>query len=353
MKILMLAEGDSANTKNWTDNLTKYGEATITLWSMPKGSGLRRLLYLPMAIFSVRKKIRNIKPDVVIGYRTTSYGFIGAMSGFRPLVLAAQGVSDVWPPGHWSNVISSMMARYAIKRADLIHAWGKNMVPSLYSLGAREDQIMIMPRGIDVDKFPFKLPFMNPQQLTLVVSRSLYPEYHHDLLLTAFAAVVKHFPEIQCRLIVAGHGPLLATLQEQCKTMGISDQVNFTGKVSAEVLSQYLQESDIYVSLPDTEGISSSLLEAMAAGCFPIVTDLPANRELMGDSNKNGILVSLNSAEVEKAILTIVEQQVDVRKIVTENRTQVDSNANARINSNKFVLRYLDLKRERKDLQTV
>jgi len=342
IKILMLAESESANTANWIDSLTKFGEAHVTLWSLPRGSALKRLLYIPFAILSVRKKIREIKPDIVIGYRTTSYGFIGAMSGFRPLVLAAQGESDVWPPGHWSNFMSSGMARYAIKHADLIHAWGKNMVPSLRSLGAKENQILIMPRGIDISKFTFKLPFSNPDKLTLVVSRSLYPEYHHDLLLVAFSNVVTYFPEIQCHLIVAGDGPLLPALVDQCKALGISDQVKFSGKVSTQVLSNYLQESDIYVSFPDTEGISASLFEAMASGCFPIVTDLAANREFI-ESGKNGYLVSLNANEIEKVIITTWKERESIKSVVVENFEFVESFANTRLNSPKFVAAYKEL----------
>jgi len=54
-----------------------------------------------------------------------------------------------------------------------------------------------------------------------------------------------------------------------------------------------LRRSQVYVSLVSTEGVSSSLLEAMACGVFPIVPDIPANR-LWIEDGKNGFLVPMD-----------------------------------------------------------
>lgn len=342
MKILMLAEAGTANTQNWVDSLTRFGKSTVEVWSFPKYPSWLRLLYIPIAVLKVRRKIRNFKPDVVIGYRTTSYGFIGALTNFHPLVLAAQGESDVWPPNHWSNHISSKMAKHAIRNASLIHAWGKNMVPALVSLGARTEQLLVLSRGIDMEKFTYKVPFSNDSQITLIVSRSLYPEYHHEILLKAYAKVVHKRPEVNFKLIVAGDGPLLLQLKEQCLNLEIGNHVLFAGRLDSTSLSAHLSEADIYISLPDTEGISSSLLEAMASGCYPIVTDLPANREFI-ESGKNGMLVSLEVDEVVNAILSVLDNKEKILLSSEGNRSLIEQHADTRINSAKFVARYKQL----------
>lgn len=342
IKILMLAERGSANTSNWVDGLTRYGGAQVEVWSLPNVSFWIRFLYIPLAILAVRRKIKTFHPDILVGYRTTSYGFIAAMSKFNPLVLAAQGESDVWPPGHWSNVVSLAMAKHSIRHASLIHAWGKNMVPSLMSHGASANQILVMPRGIDVSRFHFSIPFKQPKQVSLVVSRALYPEYHHALLLNAFARVVRSLPEVKCQLIIAGDGPLRGALSQQCIVLGISNLVTFTGKVNAELLNRYLQVSDIYISLPETEGLSSSLLEAMASGCFPIVTDLPANREVIVNG-ENGQLVALQEDEIERAIISVWNTPEAAKRIALSNRILIESYADSRINSVNFVEKYRDL----------
>jgi L-malate glycosyltransferase len=45
-----------------------------------------------------------------------------------------------------------------------------------------------------------------------------------------------------------------------------------------------------FVSLPQSDSVSVSVLEAMAHGCIPILSDLPANRELVRDGD-NGLIV--------------------------------------------------------------
>lgn len=342
MRILMLAEKGTANTLNWASNLSCYGEAIVEIWSLPQGSSLRRFFYIPRAIIILRRRFKQFKPDILIGYRTTSYGFIGALTGFEPLVLAAQGESDVWPPGHWTNTISSFMARYAIRRASLIHVWGRNMVPALLKLGASSEQIMVMPRGIDLSKLNFKEPFSQSNKLTMIVSRSLYSEYHHSLILEAFAQVAKDLTGVDCKLIIAGDGPLKESLLDLAESLGISDSVLFVGRLEINQLSSFLGDSDLYVSLPDTEGISSSLLEAMASGCYPIVTNLPANQELI-ESGKNGKLVSLNVEEVVDAILKIWKNRENAQEVALKNRFLIESYADTSINSAKFVLRYKQL----------
>jgi glycosyltransferase involved in cell wall biosynthesis len=342
----MLAEKDNANTNNWVENLRRYGPAEIEVWSLPRRSNLIRLLYLPIAVLQVKEKIAKFNPDLVIGYRTTSYGFIGALTGFKPLVIAAQGESDVWPPSHWSSIIKRGMAKYAVNRSNLIHAWGKNMARSLVDLGAANNKILIMPRGINLSKFQFRLPFKQPQTLTLIVSRSLFPEYHHDLIIRAFAKVRLKLPTTDCKLIIAGDGILKTYLQELCNKLGIPNNVLFTGRIDNAKLNQYLSEADLYISLPDTEGVSSSLFEAFATGCYPIVTDLPANKEWI-DSGKNGLLVKISEDNLADAIIAVNDKRNNLVPHVIRNRAIVEGSASAEVNTRKFIDEYFTIIQKR------
>jgi glycosyltransferase involved in cell wall biosynthesis len=61
----------------------------------------------------------------------------------------------------------------------------------------------------------------------------------------------------------------------------------------------------LFVSVPESDGTSVSLLEAMAAGCLPILSDLPANREWVEDG-RNGLLVD-DLANLGTALLRAME----------------------------------------------
>jgi glycosyltransferase involved in cell wall biosynthesis len=73
----------------------------------------------------------------------------------------------------------------------------------------------------------------------------------------------------------------------------VEGAVRFIGRVSHDSMSGLLGQSDIYVSTSLSDGTSVSLLEAMAAGAFPVVTDIPANLEWIRDG-ENGFLVPVN-----------------------------------------------------------
>jgi glycosyltransferase involved in cell wall biosynthesis len=88
--------------------------------------------------------------------------------------------------------------------------------------------------------------------------------------------------------------------------LGIKSSVHFVGYVNEPVQSNYYATAQFYFSLPESDATSVSLLEAMAYGCVPIVSDIPANREWI-EHGKNGIIVGTNTNIVE-----------EIRKIDTE-----------------------------------
>jgi glycosyltransferase involved in cell wall biosynthesis len=341
MRILFLGD-PSPNTFNWIKALRFQPGVTVHLWSMERFRGLMKWLSVPIAIVQVWRLTKTFRPNVVIGYRTTSYGFIGACSGFRPLVIAAQGESDVWPPGHWSNLFTERMARVAIKRAGIIHAWGENMAHALFRLGADRSKVLIGHRGILLDQFTYHEPFGERNAITFVCTRSLYAEYHHDLVLDVLKALEDFFLDIQFLLVVIGDGSRKEFLVHYANELCLRSEIKWVGRIPPDHVLDWLTKSDIYISLPDTEGVSSSLLEAMASGCYPIVTDLPANREWIQDS-VNGRLVSHRLEEIVDICKEVVQNRYDLMPGIEENRKRIEHVADATIINAFFIDRYRKL----------
>ena len=80
-------------------------------------------------------------------------------------------------------------------------------------------------------------------------------------------------------------------LKDLAKKLNIENKVNFTGRIPNTELPKLLQESNIYISMPITEGVSASLFEAMAANCYPIVTDIAGNQSWI-KHRENGQLIT-------------------------------------------------------------
>ena len=108
--------------------------------------------------------------------------------------------------------------------------------------------------------------------------------YQIDQIIHQSASFFNEQPDWNLRS--AASGSETKKLQEMASEVLSNDQYEFVGfQTSDENRKNYLR-SKIYVSIPNTDGTSISLLEALAYGCIPIVSDLPANREWIEDGEE-------------------------------------------------------------------
>jgi hypothetical protein len=83
--------------------------------------------------------------------RTTSYGFLATLSSVKPIAIAQQGRTDLWPE---SSVLLQPKnnPKLCIQNA-LIHAWGPVMTISMGKANVDMDKVLVLPKGIDLSKF--------------------------------------------------------------------------------------------------------------------------------------------------------------------------------------------------------
>lgn len=342
-RILFLGETYRADAITWMNGLKEFGDFEIVTWELKSSSNgisrLKRILEFVKTLFFIKKIAKNLNPDMVIAERTTSYGFLAVISGIKPVAIAQQGITDLWPTNSPLKPFKRLIQNYAFKKANLIHAWGTVMAEHMKAENVNMQKVMIMPKGINLNQFEYKENTSNT--IKAIVTRSLKPEYMHNIILEAFSILkTKNIP---FELTIVGGGPLLVNTKQLAKTLNIETEVIFTGVIDNNVLPQYLQDSNLYISMPTTEGVSASLFEAMASGCYPIVTDLLGNRSWI-TNQENGILVpSENSIELAKAIEWSFNN-IEIReKTIRQNRNFVEKNANYAINMKKIAATYHQL----------
>ncbi|MBA3827740.1 MAG: glycosyltransferase family 4 protein [Taibaiella sp.] len=350
LKILLLAD-PLANAKHWINGLEQYGDAEVTNWHLNQTGRIKRTLEWITMLLTIKKKVKRFAPDIIIGYRLTSYGFLAAWSGYHPCVIAAQGITDVWPQNHWTTPFKALLARYAIKHADKIHAWGQHMTDSIVHYGASPSQLFVLPRGIDLGIFyPVQKQYIKGQKINMCVTRALFPEYGHMVILKALKLLVDNGYDIS--LAIAGNGTELENLQSFVKKNGLSEHVSFLGYVPNGELPELLRRSDIYISMPDTEGVSASLLEAMGCGCLPIVSDLPANRAFIIDG-KNGYLVEVgNEQMLFDKIKTTLNNESIFNNAILENIQYIKQNTSLKKNMQLFGAMYRRLIQNNNSINT-
>jgi glycosyltransferase involved in cell wall biosynthesis len=277
---------------------------------------------------------------MVIAERTTSYGFLAAVSGAKLTAIAQQGRTDLWPEKSLSLPLKKRLQHYAFQKANLIHAWGPVMTISMRDANVDMNKVMVLPKGIDLKQFENKNN-ANPAKICAIVTRSLSCEYRHSVILKSFA--ILNQKGIDFELIIIGDGIQLAALKNLTKKLNIEDKVNFIGRIPNTALPKLLQQSNIYISMPITEGVSASLFEAMATHCYPIVSDISGNQSWIRH-RENGQLVTVDDCEMlAEAVCWAFENNTHRTEAVLKNRRFVEQNADYDTNMNIIANKYHEL----------
>ena len=151
------------------------------------------------------------------------------------------------------------------------------------------ERVKVCPMGVHIEPpLPVSREVLRRSlgltRFTVFAMGRLVPIKGFDVLLKAAAKI----PEID--VVIAGEGPEASRLRALAADLGA--RVKFVGVVAAEEKRAWLTASDVFV-MPSrrsrwgrTEGTPTALLEAMAHECLPLLSELPANRELLADGQR-------------------------------------------------------------------
>jgi glycosyltransferase involved in cell wall biosynthesis len=340
-RILFLGETYRADAITWINGLKEFGNFEIVTWELQCNSEganrIIRIFELLKTIFTFKSIAKKYNADMVIAERTTSYGFLAAISGISPIAIAQQGESDLWPKHSILYPFKKILQDYAFKKATLIHAWGSIMSNYMQNHKVDMSKVMVMPKGINLNLFEFQ-DTLAQTKIKAIVTRSLKPEYKHEVILKAFAILKQK--NIPFELTIVGDGILLNDLKKLSLQMDIQKEVIFAGRINNSDLPKLLQESNLYISMPITEGVSSSLFEAMACGNFPIVTNIQGNQNWI-NNEKNGLLVESGNSKTLASAIEWAFSNTEIRKkAIFDNRKFVEENASYAINMKKIADAY-------------
>ncbi len=138
-----------------------------------------------------------------------------------------------------------------------------------------------------------KKPSHGVRNREIVTAGRLEPQKNHKLLIEAFRGFSEQFPDY--RLVIYGKGYLEEELKAFAGELHLEEKVIFAGFSSH--IQEKLHSASMFVLSSDYEGVSNSLMEAMALGLPVISTDCPIGGSAMLIKNReNGLLVPVGSA---------------------------------------------------------
>jgi glycosyltransferase involved in cell wall biosynthesis len=171
-------------------------------------------------------------------------------------------------------------AAYALQRADLVLCDADNLAAAARRAGARRETVRALPWGIDLTRFT---PAPERTSGLIVSTRMHEPVYDLPTVIEAAARVLATHPH--GTLVVVGDGSQRAALERLAATRLPAGRWRFTGRIAPQAMAELLGRAEVVISASHSDSTSQSLLETMACGAMPVVSDLEGNREWVGDGD--------------------------------------------------------------------
>ncbi len=143
----------------------------------------------------------------------------------------------------------------------------------LVKRGFSHDSIVVVGNGVSIDDYSFS---ENKGPHSLIYIGRLTELKRVSSLIEIVSIIKKEIPDIILHIV--GDGPKRGEVNRKIEALGVSDNVAMHGYVSEEEKIGLLASSAIYLSNSCFEGFGIPLVEAMATGTVPVVSDLDAHR---------------------------------------------------------------------------
>lgn len=342
MKICYLSVASSVHTKKWCEYFLQKGYEvhvisfvpwelegvrvhTVNMEEMVNRSSLAKLGYL-FAVSRVRKLIREIKPDLVHAHYATSYGLLGALTGFHPFIVSVWG-SDVFSFPKKSP-LHRMMLQYVLGRADAILSTSKVMAEETALYTKRE--VLITPFGVDTKIFrPLAtdpLSLSDPQKgeaLVIGTVKRLEEIYGVDVLIHGFKLLRDRLPDRNLVLRIAGDGRLREKMVALTRQLGIAEHVQFLGYVrDREALVRTINSFDIAVIPSRQESFGVAAVEVEACGVPVVVTNVSGLLEVTVPEVTSIVVEKDSPTQIADAVERLIKD-VELRRRMGENARQL------------------------------
>ncbi len=235
----------------------------------------------PGAYRRLCRTLREVKPDIVQTwiFAANAYGRLAARRCGVPVVIGGERCIDLWKGWpQWA------IDRFLAKRSDKIVANSTGVKAYCAAHGIPAEKITVIPNGIEPITLPqvsreailLELDLPDDAQLVGVVGR-LWPQKRVKDAIWAVDLLIRVCPRVH--LLVLGDGPLYDNLVRFRDNLGLEDRVHFLGHRNDAL--RIMRRLDVLWSTSGYEGLSNTVMEAMALGVPVVATDIPGNRDLV------------------------------------------------------------------------
>lgn len=262
--------------------------------------------------YQIAKIIKQHTNPIIHIHQANSYAF-HTLKAVQLAAVACTTILTTWGSDilvlPHKNIIYKRIVQFNLSNSNIITSDSLYMSSQIMRLAHKIKQLYTINFGIE--KFPAASCDLGQKQDIILSNRLHKPLYNVDKIIRAFAKLRNNPKYDKYKLVIAAIGPETENLKHLANRLNLSDWVKFVGMVSYQQLQHLYQVSKIIISIPDSDATSMSLLESMAFGCYPILSNIPANLEWIIDGI-NGAICQNNTQlhyNIEQALMEISDME--------------------------------------------
>jgi glycosyltransferase involved in cell wall biosynthesis len=327
LRLCYLADLGSFHTQRWASYFAQKGHSVIVLsptqMELP-GVRVRTIFWKPgfpkifqlANVFRVLAVLRTFKPQVLHAHFVRMYGWLAALSSFKPLVITVWGGDILKDQGAFSDLLGRKLTPFALKKASIVTVHSRFLKQRVIELGKPESHVrMVGCPGVDKKQFK---PGLNTDSLrhelgvgdgaVVLCTRLIGRLYNTEIVLRAISLVLKEAPST--KFIFSEHAGDKVYIQQMkafARELGIEDSLLFLTEIPHYRMALFLNLAQAFVSIPDSDGMPQSLLEAMSCGTVPVVSNLPQYDEVIWHEANALVVQQKDVSAVAGAILRILK----------------------------------------------
>jgi glycosyltransferase involved in cell wall biosynthesis len=259
----------------------------LGIGDVTKSSGALEFL---ARIRKLRSTLTELRPDVVIAFMHPSYIPTGiALLGTSIPVVASEHTTGAHYRGRLAQRTALQLTPLICKQISVV----SEQVRQTFGWWLKRKMLVIPNPVIVPETAPSARGWSDNRKIILSVGR-LGPEKRHSLLISAFAAIARSFPDWKLRIV--GDGEMRSALEAQISELGLTEDVELTG-MQSDVEKEY-ENADLFVVPSKYESFGMALAEALLAKLPAIgFADCPGVNCMIRDGENGRLVTGSGKAE--------------------------------------------------------
>ena len=287
------------------------------------GGNWRYLMNTPRVV----RAVRRMKPDAIVAIYLSSYGLMGAIARRDAVLVHVLIGSDVMstPGRSW---VYDRLARWTLARGDLFVCASETLATRLSAIaGVPAEAILTQQYGLE--DWVLGHPVL-AKTYTFVSNRAWVPNSRIPLLLRTFGRLAA-----PATLALVGGG---SPLETEIRELAAADlRVIPVGRAHPPSERGGGRTLGVYLSMTASDGASLSLMEAMAVGAIPVVSDIEPNCEWVEHGVNGALIPSDDELEATARIEALLARpEVELDEIRRRNREIIRERGSLTRNMSRF-----------------